>query len=226
MSSWHISGRYDFSIPEAQRLADISGIDSDLEAVIRICARCDRLIESLAKLPESDAVAWWDDIQSLGDLMFAAVVRYGRTFASGVRQGIPSEWISLLPATLQESHSYFKALRDKYVAHSVSQLEDNQVFLMLTPQFAEQQEPTHITVDKGRLVTLGQLELQHLASLAEALRKMIAVEVESETSKLLAIARKLPLEAIRSRSTESVPIPGKPDTFKVRSKFNDGHKDG
>ena len=219
MNSWHIPGRYDFSVPEAQRLADLSGIDSDLEAVVRICARCGRLMEDLAKRPESDGVALWDDMQALGDLMFAAVVRYGRSFASGARQGIPSDWIALLPATLQETHSYFKALRDKYVAHSVNQLEDNQVFVMLTPQFAEQQEPTRITVESGRLIALGQADLQCLASLVEALRKMVADEVESETSKLLTIARQLPLEEIISRGTESGPIPGKAETFKVRSKF-------
>jgi hypothetical protein len=154
MSCWTVPGRFDFSIPEAQRLSDLSSVDSDLEAVVRLCVRCERLLGNAPKVPPTEALAWWDDVQALGDLMFAAVIRYGRTLSSGVRQGIPTEWIESLPMPLRESHSYFKALRDMYVAHSVSQLEDNQVFVMLSPQFAEQQEPNAITVDRGRLASL------------------------------------------------------------------------
>lgn len=216
---WHMPSRYDFSIPEAQRLSDLTGIDSDLEAVVRICARCEKLMEGMAPPTEASGLNWWDDLQALGDLMFAAVIRYGRTLASGAREGISSKWLSSLPEPLQESHIYFKALRDKYIAHSVNQLEDNQVFVILTPQFAEHQEPTHITVDRGHLISLGMKELQRLTSLALALRQIVAVEIESETSRLLTIARSMSLDEIKSRTTESVPIPGQASTFKVRRKF-------
>jgi hypothetical protein len=219
MNSWQIPGRYDFSIPEAQHLADLSGIDSDLEAVIRICTRCEKLMAQSGKPTEDNGLAWWDDIHAISDLVFASIVRYGRTFSSGVRQGIPLEWITMLPEPLQASHSYFKALRDKYIAHSVNQLEDNQVFVMLTPQFSEHQEPTHITVDRGRFLMPPQGKIKELVILAEALRKMVATEIESESLKLLAIARQLSIEAIKARTTESLPIPGTAETFKVRSKF-------
>jgi len=219
MNSFYIPGRYDFSIPETQRLSDLNGIDSDLEAVIRICTRCEKLMTGLPKPTEADGLVWWEEVQSFGDLMFAAVVRYGRTLTSGARQGIPTEWISLLLEDLQESHAYFKALRDKYIAHSVSQLEDTQVFIMLTPQFSEHQKPAQITVDRGHLITLGGRELNRLTDLVEALRKRVAEEIKVETSKLLEIARSMPIEEIKTRSTESMPIPGKSETFKVRKKF-------
>ena len=164
-------------------------------------------------------MAWWDEMQALGDLMFAAVVRYGRTLSTGAREGIPANWIDSLPEALRESHTYFKALRDKYIAHSVSQLEDNQVFVILTPQLAEPQEPTHITIDRGHLVTIGQGDLRSLVNLVEALRKTVATEVESETSRLLAIARAMPIEEIKARRAESIAVPGKAETFKVRQKF-------
>ena len=219
MNSWHIPGRYDFSIPEAQRLSDLSGIDADLEAVLRICARCEKQMKEMPPPVEGPGMVWWEDVQALGDLMFAAVVRYGRTLSTGKREGIPADWINALPEPLRESHAYFKALRDKYIAHSVNQLEDNQVFVLLTPQFAEQQEPTRITVDRGHLLTIGQSDLRRLVGLVEALRKLVTNEVESETSKVLAIARAMPIEEIWARSTESVAIPGKAETFKVRKKF-------
>jgi len=220
MNSWHIPARYDFSIPEAQRLSDLSGVDSDLEAVLRICGRCEQVTKNLPQPTETNGLAWWEEIQALGDLMFAAVVRYGRTLNSGAREGIPFDWISSLPEDLQQSHEYFKALRDKYIAHSVSQLEDNQVFVMLAPQFAEQQEPTHITVDRGHLVALGLPELRQLASLAEALRRVVAEQMDQETSKLLEIARAMPIAEIRERSTKSAPIPGKAEAFSVRKRFS------
>ena len=219
MNSWHIPGRYDFSIPEAQRLSDLSGIDSDLEAVLRICARCEKQIKEMPPPVEGPGMAWWEDVQALGDLMFAAVIRYGRTLSTGKREGIPADWINSLPVPMRESHAYFKALRDKYIAHSVNQLEDNQVFVVLTPQFAEQQEPTHITVDRGKLITIGLSDLRRLVGLVETLRKVVANEVGLETSKVLAIARAMPIEKIKARNTEPIAIPGKAETFKVRKKF-------
>lgn len=219
MSEWIIPGRFDFSISEAQRLSDLTSVDSDLEAVIRICDRCERLSATLTKIPESAPLTWLDDLQAHGDLMFAAVIRYGRTIASGVRQGIPRDWIDALPKTAQESHEYFKALRDKYVAHSVNQLEDNQVFVMLTPQFGEDQQPAHITVDKGHLISLGSNDITRLRSLAEELRAVVCREVKSETARLLAIACQMPVAQIKARGSESIPIPGKAETFKPRSPF-------
>ena len=219
MNSLQIPGRYDFSIPEAQRLSDLAGILADLEAVTRICARCERLMDGLGQPTEADGVAWLEELQSIGDLTFAAVVRYGRTLASGVRQGIPSDRLASLSADLQESHAYFKVLRDKYVAHSVSQLEDNQVFVFLSPQFAEQQEAAQITVDRGRLVTLGIADLRRLSCLAQGLNQAVAKEIESESSRLLEIARSMSIDSIRAHGAEAVPIPGNAHAFKVRKKF-------
>ena len=221
MSSLIFPGRYDFSIPEAQRLSDLTGVDVDLEATVRICERCDRLINELVAPPEGNPLTWWDDFQALGDLMFAAVVRYGRTFNSGVRQGIPQEWLGSSEKNLAESHLYFKALRDKYIAHSVSQLEDNQVFVILTPQFSEQQEPSHVTVDRGRLLGISKKDIQLLKTLANTLRKKLATEIDIESNRLLEIARGMPIEQIRTRTTESVPIPSSKAAFKVRSKFKE-----
>ena len=219
MNSWVIPGRYDFSIPEAQRLSDRTGVDVDLESVVRMCSRCIRLINETAPPPENNPMSWWDDLQALGDLMFAAIVRYGRTFNSGVRKGIPQNWIDALPEELRTSHAYFKALRDKFIAHSVNQLEDNQVFVMLTPQFSEIQEPSHITVDRGRLLGISKEDTVNLKVLAEALRSRLSIEMEAESNRLLELARGMSVDQIRARSTESAPIPSKAATFKARSQF-------
>lgn len=150
MSDFIIPGRYDFSIPEAQRLADLSSIDADLQAVLRLVTRCEKVGAGVQKMPKTENdLTCYDEYMALGDLMFAAVIRYGRTYGPGVREAIPRSWIDALPEDLRRSHEYFKELRNKYLAHSVNQPEDCQVFVMLTPQFGENQEPTAITVDRG-----------------------------------------------------------------------------
>ena len=217
MNDWIIDGRYDFSIPEAQRLSDLSSINSDLEAVIRICNRCE--ITSIELHKASPSLSWMEEQEVLGDLKFAAVIRYGRTIGSGVRQSIPLDWIEALPDSSREAHQYFKALRDKYVAHSVSQLEDNQVFVMLSPQFSEDQQPSHVTVDKGRLLTLGSGDIASLRTLAQELLKTVLREIELEKERLLMLARQMPLEKIKARGADSLPIPTSKHAFKIRRSF-------
>ena len=126
-----------------------------------------------------------------------------------------THYLSLSMRAMFTSKPFVTSIR----AHSVNQLEDNQVFVLLTPQFAEQQEPTHITVDRGHLLTIGLPDLRRLVSLVEALRKVVASEIESETSRVLGIARAMPIDEIKVRSTESIAIPGKAETFRVRKKF-------
>jgi hypothetical protein len=219
MTCWTVPGRYDFSIAEAQRLSDLNGIEADLAAVVRLCSRWQKLAAELGSPQEGSGLEWWERTQDLGDLGFAAVVRYGRSFGSGVRSGILPEVIASLGDSHSKSHTYFKALRDKYVAHSVSELEDNQVFVMLSPQFGEPQVPGHITVDRGRLVGLGLADIRRLSELAEAVRQATNVEIESESAKLLAVARGMSIEEIKARGSEAIPIPGKGAAFKVRGKF-------
>jgi hypothetical protein len=236
MSDWIIEGRYDFSIPEAQWLSDLAGIDSDLEAVVRLCASYQRhakrlesfslpqldlleTIEIAKDKQDKDKLEWWDDFQMLGDVIFAAVVRYGRTHASGVRAKIKDIWIDSLPDELKEAHEYFKVLRNKFVAHSVNRLEDNQVFVMLVPQFSENQTPGRITVDRGRLLSLGTKEVLLLSDLASKLRGNVELEMAAESELLLELAKEFTIDEIKSRETESIPIPGKVATYKKRSKF-------
>ena len=219
MSDWIFEGRYDFSIPEAQWLSDLAGIDSDLEAVTRICANCQKHAKRLGITPNGDPMEWFEDTQMLGHLQSAAVVRYGRTLTSGVRAGIPSDWIESLSGELRQAHEYIKVLRDKFIAHSVNRLEDNQVFVVLVPQFSEKQTPGHITVDRGRQMTLHGQEMHRLSELAKSLRVRVQSEMASESDRLLQIALNLSIEEIKARGMESVPVPGKDSAFKPRSRF-------
>ena len=160
-------------------------------------------------------MAWLEELQSIGDLAFAAVVRYGRTLAECVKV-FHQDWLASLSADLQESHAYFKVLREGHVAHSVSQLEDNQVFVFLSPQFAEQQEVAQITVDRGRLVTLGIADLRRLSCLARRSIKLSSRRLNPRVPGCSKFARSMSIDSIRARGAEAVPIPGNAHAFKVR----------
>lgn len=72
------------------------------------------------------------------------------------------------------------------------------------------------------MAALPSDDLTQLRRLVEALKIVVAREIEIETSKLLEIAKQMPIERIEARGSESLPIPGKEMTFRKRAKF--GHQ--
>lgn len=200
------SGRYDFTSLEAQRLSDLTGIASDLEAVLRICAGVMDDSKKDGTQPTSDVLKWMERRQTIGDLVCAAVVRYARTLGTGVRMGIPSLWLEELTQELQASNIYFRALRDRWIAHSVNPLEDNQVFVWLASTPAKTLAVSHISVDRGRFWP-GDDDAARLSQLARVLLTRAEVEIAIETERLLAIAREMPIAEILRRSSEPLPIP-------------------
>lgn len=211
-----VPGRVDFSIAEAQWLADLHGVQEDLRATDRLCTKSLTLLRPSPQEQEQLAV-WFEDTWLAGELAFAAVIKYGRTFGSGARAGIPMAWINSLPTPYQECHRYFKDLRDKFIAHSVNAFEDNQVFAYLSPQFAPTQVSS-ITVDTGRFTALSTTEVGNLSQLTRALTQITALEISQETARVLAIARAFPLAEMLVRSTENRPIPGRELVGKRRPK--------
>jgi hypothetical protein len=216
MNSFEIPGRVDFSVSEAQWLADLHGIESDLRDTDKLCTKALALIRPLPPGNEG-AVEWFEDSWLAGELSFAAVVKYGRTFGSGVRAGIPISWIGHLPAIYQEKHLYFKNIRDKFVAHSVNAFEDNQVFACLSPQFAPT-EVRSITVDTGRFTSMSLSDVLSLKNLVALLTQMVRYEIAQESSRVLQIARALPLDELLVRDTDNRPLPSSEDVSKTRFK--------
>jgi hypothetical protein len=216
VNDFDIPGRVDFSISEAQWLADLHGIENDLRDTDKLCAKSIALRRQFPTGTEA-ASDWFDDTWLAGELSFAAVVKYGRTFGSGVRRGIPISWIRQLPDPYHTYHQYFKDIRDKFVAHSVNAFEDNQVFALLSPQFAPA-EVSSITVDTGRFVSLSSDDLLNLRRLVRVLKQLVQQEIANEKARILQIARSLPLSELLARETDSRPIPRAEDAGKRRTK--------
>ncbi len=216
MNDFEIPERVDFSISEAQWLADLHGIESDLRGTDKLCTKS---LALMRPLPEEnlDAAERLENSWLAGELSFAAVVKYGRTFGSGVRAGIPITWIDRLPAPHQERHKYFKSIRDKFVAHSVNAFEDNQVFACLSPQFTPA-EVSSVTVDTGRFVSMSSSDVLSLKSLVGLLKQMVQHEIAQERSRVLQIARAMPLNELLARDTDNRPLPSSEDVSKSRFK--------
>ncbi len=184
MATW----RYvDFSRPEAQRLADLNGIDFDLQSVVEYC---DLFLSKEYPAPSIE------ESRVMTAVCVAAVVTYGRTMTTGVRSGITLEQIRELPAHLQDAHQYFKDFRDKFIAHSVNALEENAVVAYLVPEERGPRAVASISVQHGRVMMLAPYDMTGLRDLAKALTAIIAAESEIEQSAVLALAQSLPVDAL------------------------------
>ena len=201
-----LTTRFDFCIPEAKWLSDLTGIRNDLEAVVRVCDRIQRDESKFKFEPGVDAVAMMEERILASDLVCAAIVRLMRTHGTGVRSGIPAAWLGDLPIDLRNAHSYFKNLRDKFIAHSVNPLEDNQVFAWVKGYRTSEAHVTRIDASPGRFLP-GSDDAALLKRLANSLLERVSHELETESARLLAIARELSIDEVCKRGTEELPVP-------------------
>ncbi|OAI63871.1 hypothetical protein RSP795_06680 [Ralstonia solanacearum] len=212
--------RYDFSLPVAQRLSDLTGIKIDLQAVEKVC---DRLFEERDKRvldPQGDINAFVDAVFYSDTLYAAAVVRFMRTQATGSRIGIPVEWIDALPGHLRAVYSHVKDLRDKFIAHPVAPLEDNQVLVYVKISGEEAGTVTDVNLDHGRMLTGGGVDGFALGKLAKALREKVESEIDIEAARVLEAARAMPITDIIKRGCEQVAVPSMQWVSKGRKPFS------
>ncbi len=93
-------------LPEAKRLADLTGIKHDLESAKELATR-------FANQMENEK---WDSTL-LDALSVAVLVRYSRAFATGVRERLDSDKFSILSNEQNTKHERLRYWRDKHVAH-------------------------------------------------------------------------------------------------------------
>jgi hypothetical protein len=227
-----MSTGYDFSVPQAQRLADLSGIRDDLRAVQQICSYSVSEIKTILSRAAKDtqghpvelghlAFMSLSDVEKvvLGALFEAAVIRYFRAFGKAHRKNIPEAWVKSLQSELQETHQYLKDLRDKFIAHSENSFEDTRVLLFLEDGADGPEAVSNITVSEGRtFLGLNNIALGRLQVLVGVLSKMTDEAIKQETESLLAFARTVSTADIRRRPMDYNP-PSDQDVGKPRKRF-------
>ncbi|MDD2335574.1 MAG: hypothetical protein PHD01_03255 [Geobacteraceae bacterium] len=196
-----------FSVKEAQLLADLTGVEVDLRATEEIC---DLILQNMAKEPM--------ELLLVESLCAAALIRYGRSFGSGVRHTIPDEVVKGLPSESQKNHEFFKNLRDKWIAHSVNAFEENLVHAYLTPEERGPRSISSISVQHSRIVTLRGNNIAALKTLAVEMRKQVEILIDQEKKKVLEYARSLPVDNFYSQVDPPAKAPGG-DPKKRRKNF-------
>lgn len=209
----------EFCVPEAQTLADLTGIEIDLAAVERAC---DRLLVEWKRFGEQNKTMF-DFIESEAvffDTLFSgAVIRYWRCVGSGVRSGVPISLIESLEPSLQQAHRYFKSLRDKFIAHSVNPFEFNQVVVFLKPLNKPPKGVDRVGVFPGRHSPGSQKDATLLKRLAVGLRARVTEEIAAESERVLRFAQSLPAEPLYCEEYLPSRIPSADDVHRARTKF-------
>ena len=188
------------NLSEAYHLADLAGIRDDLETADAIC---DLMLKE--KIENKEGVI---DFTMSQALLAAALVSYARPFTTGVRNTLHDKFTkSMLPFELHEKHQWAIHLRDKYVAHSVNAFEDNQVVASLFPEEHGHRGIFRITVRRTRLAALGENNVKDLKTLCAALIKEIDKLMKEENSKVLEVAKRIPVDQLYNLQPPSNPIP-------------------
>ena len=141
----------------------------------------------------------------------AALVAYARTFLSGVGQRLDPAIFDVDAADL---HAYFMRLRNRHVAHSVSEFEQTGVVIGL----AGDDPPTVV----GLLDYLsteqspGKTRAEELLTLAQLARKALDERLEAERERLLAYARSIVEDLTKRQRIEEIPASAFGDEVRVR----------
>lgn len=204
MATWRF---VNFDRPESERLADLTGIDNDLEATSEIC---DLLAAQLNEPPQHFRI--------LDALTTAVLIRYARSFAKGVRHRLPSELITDLPLEQCDDHKWFIELRSKYVAHSVNSFEENEVHIYLVPVDRGPREISSVSVQENRLGSLGLEDIERLKYLVKAVRLKVAKMLDDERESVLRFAKSLPADQFYEQIDPPPRVASREDVSKSRKK--------
>ena len=126
-------------------------------------------------------------------LIEAAVVRYGRLFGSGGRRTAApwADMVAELPEELRGFHEFIKDLRDKHVAHSISQWEQNNVSVLVAVHADGSRVIQSVSSQSLRVVPLNRDMIVEFRRLIDALHEVVRRRMDEERSVLLARVREV-----------------------------------
>lgn len=170
--------------PEAAVLADLAGTKYDLETAQGFC---DQLAAIDLTSPGAQIVA--------DALSTAIVVRYSRCFTIGVRKKLKDDVLIELPEYLREVHKFLRLVRDKYIAHSVNGLEENEVTVHVR---APPDPPAvgGIGIREARTIILGAEEVVQVRELCRAVASSVDRMIAEQQTVVKQQIERLPVEEI------------------------------
>lgn len=173
--------RVDFSLPQAQRLAELLSIQIDLFDVQQYCFMLRDSTDPALTEPYARAA-----------LTKAAAISYGRIGGPSARSVRISDLVAQLPDELKHWNSFFKDFRDKFIAHSVNAFEELRVDAWVEVGDNGRCFVQNVAPSNGRHTYLAPDEVQAFLDLAQAMLSLVIGEIGRETQLVLAAARSMP----------------------------------
>ena len=193
----------DLEIDEARYLSNLSGIKYDLQTTTRWCDKYHELHCSKSLLPFIEPIT------------IAILVQFMRAFGGGVRNKEARHLLSNLTAEQIQQYEYYRSYRDKHVAHSINEFEENSVRAYYIEGEIEK-GINSIGTGGDRIIGLSDGDIESIVSICNTLLDALKIEIKSEKEKLLGIAKKLTVEEIESMSINMPKHPNDIDVSKGR----------
>ena len=171
-------------IDEARYLADLIGVKYDVKTTLEWCNQFDFV--------KNDQHLFW----LVEPLTTAILIRFIRAFGGGVRHKTTSSLLSDLCDTEMDYYDYFKNIRDKHVAHSVNEFEENEVKAYYVQESIEN-GINSIGEGCTRVVGLSGDDIENIRKICTKLIKNINSEISIEKEKLLKITSNYTEEEIK-----------------------------
>ena len=187
----------ELNLPEAAALADLTGVQFDLQSAKEFALKLRELLS--ADRP---------DYSLVDPLSTATLVRYSRAFVTGVRKPLREEALQELSDSQRRKHEYFRNLRDKHIAHSVNCFEESVPVARYWIERVETEGITSISCNHHVVTGLGSRDLDALVELVDLLLRFVKKKIKEEETRLLATVRAMPLAAVLSGDRGPV-VPGR-----------------
>jgi hypothetical protein len=193
----------EIDLPEAQNLADYTGIAFDLRT-----AR-DFATTALAENRKPQPNDTFSD-----PLMVATTIRYARAFVGGVRIKVYEEVGFILTDQQRSKHESIINMRHKYIAHSVNAFEESQPIARYWVETVKEEGIDSIECNHSRIIGLSERDYEDIIELASAWLRYVEPKIKDEKVRLLPIVRKIPLEQL----LQGVPRVFLPDASKPQKR--------
>jgi len=199
-------------LPEAARLADLTGIRNDL-----------RTAREFAVLLKDNYRAKTDDkLRATEALQIAALIRYCRPFGTGVRLKLnPNDLVSLTDQE-RKAHRRLIDIRDKFVAHSINAFEDSQPIARYCEERVRNEGIISIGVVYAWASSLAPADADTLIGLADKWAEFVDSKIAEEQKKVLGLVRQIPLEELFRRFSARSPQIDHENPHKRRPRLRQG----
>jgi hypothetical protein len=173
------------NLKEARYLADLNGIQIDLEAAIDLC----NFLLDIYRMEKPD-------YKLVEPLSIAILIKYSRPFATGVRKRLSINSVPGISNDELEQHNKFIALRSKHIAHLVNEFEENKVKAYYNDEKVYTEGITSISLGHARLTSISGYDAEIITELSKKIIDYVNLEMESEKAKLIKIVRNIPIDEI------------------------------